>query len=82
MTSTSRSTATAYRSAPRCGRDKEERKGEGTLCSECFYGKASRSFTLRGEVDEGKADARYQDGVLELVLPKKAGTAVKQLAVK
>src|SRR5688572_6674199 len=62
--------------------DKEERKGEDSLCSERYYGKQSRSFTLRQEVDEGKADARYQDGVLELVLPKKAGPAVKQLAVK
>jgi len=63
-------------------RDKEERKGEDMLCSERYYGKQSRSFTLRQDVDDGKADARYQDGVLELVLPKKAGTAVKQLAVK
>ena len=63
-------------------RDKEESKGEETLCSERYYGKASRSFTLRQEVDEGKSDARYQDGVLDLVLPKKSGTAVKQLAVK
>jgi HSP20 family protein len=63
-------------------RDKEERRGEDTLCSERYYGKESRSFTLRQEVDEGKAEARYQDGVLELVLPKKPGTTVKQVTVK
>lgn len=63
-------------------RDKEERKSENTLCSERYYGRQSRSFTMQHEVDEAKAEARYQDGILELTLPKKSGTAAKQLTVK
>jgi HSP20 family protein len=42
----------------------------------------SRSFTLEHEVDESAANARYQDGVLELVLPKKVATAAKRVAVQ
>jgi HSP20 family protein len=40
-----------------------------------------RSFTLPGEVDQAKADAKYANGALELTLPKKAGGGVKKLEV-
>ncbi|MDC8756954.1 Hsp20/alpha crystallin family protein [Janthinobacterium fluminis] len=50
--------------------------------SERIYGQQYRSFTLPQEVDDAAAQARYQDGVLELTLPKKAGTGGKQLAVQ
>jgi len=33
-------------------------------------------------VDAGGAQAKYADGVLELVLPKKAATSTKQIAVQ
>ena len=62
-------------------RDKEE-KGETTLRTERFYGVASRTFTLAGEVDEKAATAKYADGVLELVLPKKPGGASRKLEVR
>jgi HSP20 family protein len=45
-------------------------------------GYASRSFTLACPVDDGKAEARFVDGVLELTLPKKAATSTKRLTVK
>jgi hypothetical protein len=41
----------------------------------------SRSFTLRHDVDQAKAEAKYQDGILELTLPKHGGTPVKELTV-
>lgn len=64
-------------------KEKEERKGETVLRSERYYGMQSRSFTLMHDVDQDKAEAKYQDGVLDLTLPKKVnGGAVKQLAVK
>ena len=64
-------------------KEKEEKKGETVLRSECYYGMQSRSFTLMHDVDQDKAEAKYQDGVLDLTLPKKVnGGAVKQLAVK
>jgi HSP20 family protein len=64
-------------------KEKEEKKGETVLRSERYYGMQSRSFTLMHDVDQDKAEAKYQDGVLDLTLPKKVnGGAVKQLAVK
>lgn len=62
-------------------REKEEKKGERVLRSERQYGFASRSFTLAGAVDEGKAEARYDNGVLRLTLPKKLQAEHKKLAI-
>jgi len=62
-------------------KEKEEKKGETVLRSERYYGRWSRSFTLGVPVDEAKAEAKYTDGVLMLTLPKKVGTAVKELPV-
>jgi HSP20 family protein len=62
-------------------KETEEKKGETLLRSERYYGRWSRSFTLGYAVDEAKAEAKYSDGVLMLTLPKKGGTAVKELAV-
>lgn len=45
------------------------------------FGKVYRSFTLDGEVAQNAAKAKYTDGVLELILPKKPGTASKQIAI-
>ena len=63
-------------------REKEERKDENVLCSERYYGRQSRSFTLRHDIDEAKAEAKYQDGVLELVLPVKSTGAARALTIK
>jgi HSP20 family protein len=52
------------------------------LRSERYYGKAARSFTLGHDVDEGQAEARYADGVLELSLPKKVANTSKKLTIK
>lgn len=62
-------------------REKEEKKGERVLRSERQYGYASRSFTLAGAVDESNAEARYDNGVLHLSLPKKAQAERKRLAI-
>ena len=60
----------------------EQKEGEKVLKRERYFGRVSRSFVLEHEVDESAANARYQDGVLELVLPKKLATAAKRLAVR
>ena len=62
-------------------KETEEKKGERVIRSERSYGMASRSFTLADEVDQGKAQAKYADGVLELTLPKKPGTSRKEISV-
>jgi len=63
-------------------KEKEEKQGEKVLRSERYYGKVYRSFSLGSDVDEGKAVAKYNDGVLDLTLPKKAGAAAKKLAIQ
>lgn len=62
-------------------KDKEERKDGRVLRAERQYGYSSRSFTLASAVDEAKSDAKYQNGVLELKLPKKSTPTSKRLAV-
>lgn len=63
-------------------RESEQKEGEKVLRSERYYGKVYRSFTLDREVDEANAKARFENGVLELVLPKKATGAARKLLVE
>ncbi len=60
---------------------KEVKEGERVLRSERYYGKVSRRFSLAGEVDEAAASAKFENGVLELALPKKAVTKAKLVSV-
>jgi HSP20 family protein len=60
----------------------EQKEGDKVLRSERYYGKVYRSFALGQEVDEATARARFDNGVLELVLPKKAATASRKLAIE
>lgn len=62
--------------------EKEVKEGEKVLRSERYYGKVSRAFTLGQDVDESAAQAKYNNGVLELTLPKKAAASSKKLAVQ
>lgn len=62
--------------------EKEEQMAGNMMRSERHYGEMYRSFTLPQDVDEEKAEAKYQDGVLSLTLPKKTGTASKQITVQ
>jgi HSP20 family protein len=61
--------------------EKDVKNGGTMVRAERYYGKIQRSFTLAQEVDEAAAQAKYNDGVLELTLPKKAAASVKRLAV-
>jgi HSP20 family protein len=63
-------------------REKEEKKGETVLRSERYYGKQSRTFTLMHDIDQSKAEAKYEDGILALTLPKKAGATTNELKVQ
>lgn len=59
-------------------------KGEGgkLLRSERYWGNVSRTFSLAQDVDDGKAQAKYADGVLTLELPKKTTEQAKKLAIQ
>ena len=56
--------------------------GDKVLRSERYYGTISRSFSLADDVDEGKAQAKYADGVLTLRLPKKTTPSARKIAVQ
>ncbi len=64
------------------GKEKQTREGERVLHSERYYGKVSRAFRLGQEVDQIRATAKYSEGVLELVLPKKTTAAAKRLSIQ
>jgi len=56
--------------------------GDKVLYSERYSTSYARSFELPAEVTEEGADARFEDGVLTLLLPKRAATVSKRIAVK
>jgi HSP20 family protein len=62
-------------------REEDAKNGETVLRAERCYGKIQRAFALGQDVDEATAQAKCNDGVLELKLPKKIGAAAKRLAV-
>ena len=62
--------------------ESEQREGEKVLKREGSYGKVYRSFSLGSDIDEAASSAKYSDGVLELVLPKKVAAASKRLTVE
>ena len=61
---------------------RETKDGERVLLKERYFGKVARSIELAQDIDEAKAEARYNDGVLELTLPKKAQTGARQIAIQ
>lgn len=64
-------------------RQEDSRKEGRSLRSERYYGSVSRMVQLPTEVDEANAKARYENGVLRLVLPKKADTrSQRRLAIE
>ncbi|HLS54694.1 MAG TPA: Hsp20/alpha crystallin family protein [Zeimonas sp.] len=62
-------------------RESEKKDGERVLRSERYYGAVARSFSLGSEMDESKAVAKFDNGVLTLTLPKKVAPAAKRLAI-
>lgn len=62
-------------------KESEEKKGKRVLRSERQYGYASRAFTLAADVDDAAAKAKYENGILELTLPKKAKSSAKRVDV-
>jgi len=61
--------------------EKDVKSDETVLRAERYYGPIQRAFSLGQEVDEATAQAKFNDGVLELTLPKKTVAAAKRLAV-
>ncbi len=54
---------------------------EKVVRSERYFGSVSRSFQLPMEVDQAAAKASYENGILELTLPKKQAQGGRRIAV-
>jgi HSP20 family protein len=65
-----------------CQQANEQRQGEQVVYSERSTRKYQRSFTLPTEVDDTSAQARLEDGVLLLSLPKKQGGTARKLTIQ
>ena len=59
-----------------------QQKDNNTVHSERYYGAVSRSFQLPVDVDEARATARCEGGVLTLTLQKKQGGNSRRLTVE
>ena len=62
--------------------EKEAKEGERVIHSERYYGRMARSFRLGAEIDQSRANAKYENGILELTLPKRVGSSSKQISVQ
>ena len=62
-------------------REKEEKAGEKLLRSERYHGRVARTLVLDESVDQDKSQARYDNGVLELTLPKAKPGVTKLLSI-
>jgi HSP20 family protein len=62
-------------------REAQQKEGDRLLRSELYYGQVQRTLVLEQEIDDSKAEAKYNDGVLELILPKKASGGGSKLQV-
>jgi HSP20 family protein len=62
--------------------NRAEEKGAKTLHCDRYFGHMGREFTLPQEIDQEAAEARYDNGLLMLRLPKKATTSIRQLRIQ
>lgn len=58
-----------------------QKEGEKIISFERSQEPVSRTFKMDEEIDVNKAEARYENGVLELTLPKKHVKAIKELEI-
>ncbi len=63
-------------------RDEAAGGSERVLRSERYVGALARSVVLADEVDEAAATATFENGVLELTLPRKAGVGPRRVTVQ
>lgn len=62
-------------------RETEKKEAQRVVHSEHDHSSGYRSFRLDFAIDDKTARAKYTDGVLELVLPRKAGSAPNRATV-
>jgi len=66
----------------RAERKEEQANGSRTKhLAEVYYGAYARTFTLPGPVDEKKVDAKFENGVLTVTIPKTQSARAKQIPI-
>jgi HSP20 family protein len=65
-----------------CQQANEQRQGEQVVYSERSTRKYQRSFMLPSEVDDASAQAKLENGILMLSLPKKQASAARRLTIQ
>jgi HSP20 family protein len=63
-------------------REIDAKDGDQLLRAERYYGSVYRSFTLPVELEEATSAAKFENGVLELTLTKKAAAAGRRLTIQ
>ena len=63
-------------------RETEQKEGENVVYAERSARKFARSFTLPTDVDDAGAQAKLENGILMLTLPKKEPAQAKKLTVQ
>ncbi|QDK36459.1 Hsp20/alpha crystallin family protein [Bdellovibrio sp. NC01] len=59
----------------------KEEKSKKRFLSEISYGSYIRSFSLPQSIDEKKVDAKFENGVLQITIPKTETSKSKQISV-
>lgn len=63
-------------------KDEKEEKEEGYIRKERSYKKFYRSIPLPTDVDKENVDAKFENGVLQIAMPKIEGEEVKKIELK
>ncbi|MEO1923104.1 Hsp20/alpha crystallin family protein [Caminibacter sp.] len=61
---------------------KKEENGPNYTRIESFFGRFERAFKLPNDADLDNIEAKYEDGVLKIFIPKKQKPAGKRIEVK
>ncbi|MGE5085057.1 MAG: Hsp20/alpha crystallin family protein [Bacillota bacterium] len=62
-------------------KEEKEEKSKKRYLSEISYGSYVRSFTLPQAIDEKKVEAKFEDGVLLVTVPKAETSKAKQISI-
>ena len=62
-------------------REEKKKEDRKTHLSELYYGSYTRTFTMPVAVDEKKVDAKFENGVLKVTIPKTEVQKTKQIAI-
>jgi len=64
------------------GERKDKKEDHRQHYSEIFYGSFTSSFSLPSAVDSSKVKANYEDGVLNVTIPKSAESKTKEVKIE